>query len=195
MEVAFGRVPERQSEALVHLDGRVLVLPAPGNFRLSPPHDLGHFIVENTLRWQTGFWGYIARGVMFPSMYQKSGTRPPHGEEHSRSAIRGAKDHLAEGESLAGAVAAIVRENIDADPDRIRHIWKQAFWPPNSTAPNMPLDDIQCACLAFRQVDADWRALAMGDSLRFRWSFRANPLAPENPLDQRAPHRRRRAHR
>ena len=195
MEVAFARIPERQSEALVYIEGRVFVVPAPGNLRGVPPHDLGQFIVEHALKWQTGFWGYVARGVVFPSMSQTSGNRRLHGEEHSRAAIRGAKDHLAEVESLAGVVATIVRSNIDNNPDRMKHLIAGTFWPPSSTAPSLSVENLQDACRAFRKVEADWRALPMGDTLRFRWSFRAHPLAPANPLDEQATHRRRRARR
>ena len=35
----------------------------------------------------------------------------------------------------------------------------------------------QRACRAFREVEADWRALAVGDSLRFRWS-KTKPSSP-----------------
>jgi hypothetical protein len=192
MEVAFFRIPERQSEALVYLGTRLFCVPTPGNFREVPPHDLGQFIVEHELGWQTGFWGYIARGVVFPSMYQKSGTRLLHGEERARAAIRGAKDHLAEVESMAAAVTAIVRGNLDDNPDRMRQVFNETWWPPAATAPRLSIGEIRRACQAFRRVVADWCALATADGLRFRWSFRAHPLAPPNPLDATARNRRQR---
>ena len=61
-------------------------------------------------------------GVILQAWNQRSGRRPPHGEERSRAAIGGTKDHLAEVESLAGAVAAIVtsgcsnRDRTDSAP-------------------------------------------------------------------------------
>jgi hypothetical protein len=184
MEVAFVRVPEVQSEALVYLDhGRVFRLRSPGAFREVPPHDLGQFIAELELGWQTGFWGYIARGVVFREMTQVEGKRPPHGEERSRAAIRGAKDLLAETEMLAGAIAKIARSNLDNDGGRGTALLAKGWWPPHSRGAQLPLADVQRACRAFREVEAGWRALAMGESLRFRWSLRRNPLAPENPLD------------
>jgi hypothetical protein len=184
MEVAFVRVPKVQSEAVVYLDhGRVFRIPTPGGLTHVPPHDLGQFIVEHELGWQTGFWGYIARGVVFREMVQEEGTRPPHGEERSRTAIRGAKDFLAEAECLAGAIANIARSNLDGDGGRMTAMLAKGWWPPHSKGPQLPLADVQRACRAFRQVEAGWRALAIGESLRFRWSLRRNPIAPENPLD------------
>jgi len=196
MEVAFVRVPARhQCEAVVSFDnGRVFRIVSPGAFRV-PPHDLAQFVVEHELGWQTGFWGYIARGVVFREMMQEEGKRPPHGEERSRSAIRGAKDLLAETEMLAGAVAEIARANLERDPSRTAALLARAWWPPHSNAAQLPLADVRRACRALRQAEADWPAVVMGDSLRFRWSLRRNPLAPENPLDAKTAERRRRARR
>jgi hypothetical protein len=191
MEVAFVRVPERhQCEAVVSFDsGRAFRVASPGAFR-PMPHDLGQFVVEHELGWQTGFWGYIARGLVFREMIQEKGKRPPHGEERSRAAIRGAKDLLAETEILAGAIAEIARADLDCDPSRAAALLARAWWPPHSNAAQLPIADVQRGCRAFRQVEAAWRALAIGDSLRFRWSLRRNPLAPENPLDLAAPAKR-----
>ncbi len=183
MEVSFVRVSELQCESLVRFDnGRVFSVPSPG-LRQVPPHDLGQFVVEQTLGWQTGFWGYIARGVVFPGMSQVEGKRPQHGEERSRTAIRGAKDLLAEVEALAGAVADFARANLDGDPDRVAGLLKKGWWPPQSRATELPLAEIRHACDAFRQAESDWRVLRLGEALRFRWTLRRNALAPENPLD------------
>jgi hypothetical protein len=184
MEVSFVRVPKIECEGVVRFaNGRVFSVPSPGGFREVPPHDLGQFIVEQTLGWQTGFWGYIARGVVFPSMEQTSGKHPPHGEERSRAAIRGAKDLLAEVEALAGAIASLARGHFDDDPDRVAGLLRKGWWPPHSKAAQLSLAEIRRACGAFRQVEHDWRALDVGDSMRFRWTLRRNPIAPENPLD------------
>jgi hypothetical protein len=186
MEVAFMRIPERAKvEAVVRLDhGRVFCVPSPGAINRVPPHDLGQFIVELELGWQTGFWGYIARGVVFPTMVQLEGKRPPHGEERSRAAIRGAKDLLCEVEMLAGVIGAIAHDNVDRDPGRAAAMLAKAFWPPHSQAARLPMEDVQRACRAFRQATEDWRALAIGDGLRFQWRRRKHPLAPDNPLDR-----------
>jgi hypothetical protein len=192
MEVAFVRVPGRAlCEGVVHRDdGRVFIVPNPGAFRRVPPHDVGQFAVEHALGWQTGFWGYVARGVVFPGMQQQRGARAPHGEERSRAAIRGAKDLLAEAESLAGAVEAIVRAKLNHDAQRMSALLADSWWPPCSRAAQLPVADVQRACGAFRQIERDWQALACGDSLRFRWSRRPGPQAPENPLDVAAAQRR-----
>jgi hypothetical protein len=118
-------------------------------------------------------------------MQQREGTRALHGEERSKTAIRAAKDFLAEAEGLAGAVGNLVRANLDDDPQRITRSLADRSWPPRSTVLGLPVADIQRACRALRQVESDWRALPLGDSLRFGWSLRKNPCAPENPLDAR----------
>lgn len=184
MEVEFVRVPEIACEAVVRLDGRrVFRVRNPGSWRAVPPHDLVQFIAELELGWQTGFWGYIARGVVFPGMTQEEGKRPPHGEERSRAAIRDAKELLSETEMLAGAIADLARANLDGDAGRVAAFIAKGWWPPHSKATQLPLADIQRACRAFREIESRWRSLATGESLHFRWSLRRNPLAPENPLD------------
>ena len=190
MEVSFVRV-ERQSEAIVHHDrGRVFRVRAPGALRESPPHDLGHFIVERELGWQTGFWGYVARGVLFPGIEQLEGARRFHQDEHTRAALAGAKDLLTEAEGLADVIRQIARGSLDRDPGRVVALLARAWWPPHSRVRELPIADLARACRAFRQADADWRALALGDRLRYRWTSQRHPLAPENPLDVR-PLRRR----
>src|SRR5262249_9647579 len=120
MEVTFVRVPETVCEGVVRFDdGRVLSVRSPGALRTVPPHDLGQFVVEHELGWQTGFWGYVTRGVLFPGVTQTAGRRAFHRDERSRAAIRGAKDLLAEVEMLAGVVGAIALAHADDDPDRV----------------------------------------------------------------------------
>ena len=183
MEVTFTRVPVRECEGLVRRDdGRVFVVPNPGSYRRMPPHDVGQFVVEQTLGWQTGFWGYVARGVVFPGMVQKGGKRAPHGDERSRAAIRAAKDLLAEAEALTGAVSALVGGDLDGDPDRVASLLADAWWPPASQARLLPFADVRRACRAWRQVMHDWPLLAFGEGLRFRWSYAGSAHAPENPL-------------
>jgi hypothetical protein len=185
MQVAFGLDPERGCEAIVHRDdGRVLVVPNPGGIRHVPPHDLGQFVVERELRWQTGFWGYVARGVVFPGMTHRAGGRGFHEDERSRAAIRAAKDLLAEAEALADAVAGIAREGFLHDPSRVAAAFRRSWWPPTSRAPDeIPVAEIQQACHAFREAGDAWLALADGVHLEYRFSRRPGAYAPQNPLD------------
>lgn len=192
MDVEFVRVPETVCKAIVHRDdGRVFSVRNPGGLKQVPPHDLGQFIVERELGWQTGFWGYIARGVVFAEMTQLHGTRPPHGDERSRAALRAAKDLLAEAEGVAGTIAAIARAGADGDPDRVARMLADAWWPPHSQAASLALADVQRACHGFRQAGLDWQSLAVGGSLRFHWTRRRNPRCPEHPLDIAAAANRR----
>jgi hypothetical protein len=191
MDVQFIRVPRRECDAVVRLrDGRVMRVINPGNVRQIPPHDVAQFIVEHTLGWQTGFWGYVARGIVFDGMEHESGRRALHGEERSRTAIRGAKHLLAEAECLAGMVYDLVRDGQDGELSAIARVMAGFSWPPDASAPSLNPADVQRACQACRAVADEWRALPMQGSLSFRWSFRAGAHAPANPLDEKQPRRR-----
>src|SRR2546423_15132213 len=75
----------------------------------------------------------------------------------------------------------VARAKLDRDPSRTAALLARAWWPPHSNATQLPLADVQRACRAFLQVEADWRALAIGGRLCFRWSLRRNPPRPGNP--------------
>jgi hypothetical protein len=185
-------VPETVCEAIVHRDdGRVFSVRNPGGLKQVPPHDLRQFLAERELGWQTGFWGYVARGVVFRAMTQLQGSRPPHGDERSCAALRAAKDLLAEGEAVANAIASIALAHADDDAGRVAKMLADTWWPPHSRAASLALADVQRACRAVRQAGVDWQALAIGDRLRFHWTRRRNPLCPEHPLDVAAAANRR----
>jgi len=40
------------------------------------PHDLAHFVVEEALRIESGFWGLLAKGATFASVAGRRRTRP-----------------------------------------------------------------------------------------------------------------------
>jgi hypothetical protein len=51
------------------------------------PHDVAHFVIENALRLDAGFWGSIADGAVFPTMRYESGRRKPKAAETIKSSI------------------------------------------------------------------------------------------------------------
>jgi hypothetical protein len=186
MQVTFTRTAPRGCLTTVRLDdGRsyqVPVFSVPKRL----PHDLCHFAVEHELGWQTGFWGYVARGAVFPGMQQTGGRRPFHAEQRVRELLAPAKDLLGEGENLVATIQKIVDGNLEHDARAVARLFENAWWPPDARANRLPLEDIRRGCGAVRLAEARWRALAIGDSLQLTWSLRRGAGAPEPPLP-RAP--------
>jgi hypothetical protein len=180
MEVRFTRTAALTCETVVLLDdGR--------SFRVSyqrgrpVPHDFAHFAIERELGWQTGFWGYVARGAVFPSMRQLGGRRRLHGDDRSRALLAAAKDFLGDAEGLATAVLKIVAESSDEDRAEVARVFAESWWPPASHAERLPYVDIRRACAALRQAAADWQTLSVGHSLTFTWSLKRGEHAPAVP--------------
>ena len=191
MEVSFVRTPSG-CDSIVRFDGgRSYRIRNPGSFLAVPPHDLRTIPRRARIAGGLGFWGYVARGVVFPGMSLESGNRPPHGEERSRAAIRAAKDFLAETEMLAGAIADLARAGLDDDPRRATAALADGWWPPHSLATKLPMADRR-ACDLFRRVAATWPQVPMNEALVLRWSLRRHPLAPKNPLDAESERREQR---
>jgi hypothetical protein len=190
VEVTFTRTEGGCETVIRRDDGRVFRVPAPSKPR-PVPHDLAHFAVEQELGWQTGFWGYVARGAVFAGMQQLGGRRPPHADERSRAVLAAANDRLAEAEVLTRTVLEIVASDREDDPREIARIVAESWWPPGSYAERLPQADLRRACAAVRRTAAAWEALGVGESLTFAWSRRRGERAPENASAATLPKRRR----
>jgi hypothetical protein len=179
MEVTFTRSAARSCQTAIRRDdGRCYSIPVFSVPRRLP-HDLVHFAVEQALGWQTGFWGYVARGAVFPGMRQTAGRRPFHAERRARELIAPAKDLLGEAENLAATIENIVVNGLERNDPAIAQLFADAWWPPSSRAHDLPPDQIRRACAALRDAEASWQALAVGESLKLCWSLRRGPSAPQ----------------
>src|ERR1051325_2112941 len=81
---------------------------------LALPHDIAHYIVENALGLEGGFWGRVAAGGVFPSMTYVDGRRRPKAAERSKTALRAGPDELADAEVLVRIFSDTIREGHDA---------------------------------------------------------------------------------
>ena len=76
------------------------------------PHDLAHFVVEDALRLDRGFWGSIESGE-FRGMERIDGRRKPHATETAERMSRQNAGHLGESERLVAYFDRIVDGNFD----------------------------------------------------------------------------------
>ena len=61
------------------------------------PHDLAHFVVEEALGLESGFWGLVAKGATFASVAGRRPTRP------GRELVRAHQANLAAAEGVVNA--------------------------------------------------------------------------------------------
>lgn len=133
------RKTARQYEITVLRDDGVSLALRPPDRKFSPPHDVVHFVVEQTLGLDEGFWGTVAKGAKFPSMTVIEGRQAPHAEARSKSLIKQNHRSLNEAEVYVGVFQdALLRKPRDhgkviqrrleergreLEPDEIEHVW------------------------------------------------------------------------
>lgn len=63
VEITFLKQTERDYEVFVRRDDGVALQVRSFDRQRRLPHDIAHFVVENELRLQHGFWGLLAAGA------------------------------------------------------------------------------------------------------------------------------------
>jgi len=76
MQIVVTRMDAHHYSTIVERDGVQLRVPGYA-FTRALPHDLAHFVIEDTLRLDRGFWGSVARGAEFRGMERIAGRRRP----------------------------------------------------------------------------------------------------------------------
>jgi hypothetical protein len=100
VKLTVTRLGEGRYETLIKRDdGVTFRLPGVGR-KFSLPHDLAHFVVEQSLRLDHGFWGSVAAGAVFDQMLYVAGRRKPKAAERSRTVLKANAQALSEAEVL-----------------------------------------------------------------------------------------------
>ena len=128
------------------------------------PHDLAHFVVEDSLGLEAGLWGVIAAGGMFGHTKVIAGRRPPHAAKRAQAVVDGAGDRLSQAEMLTRFVCDLALDGADRDVRRLERAAGSRWWRPGIGA-----DDLQRACAALRETSVRWRDTPVGDALRVHW--------------------------
>jgi hypothetical protein len=112
MQIVVTRVDGHQYSTMVERDGVQLRVPGY-SFMRALPHDLAHFVIEDTLRLDRGFWGSIASGAEFRGMERIDGRRKPHAAWKAKTTSKENADYLSEAERLVACFERIVDHNLD----------------------------------------------------------------------------------
>jgi hypothetical protein len=175
MNITFTRTGEHTyATQVLRDDGVTLEVPNPDRTH-SMPHDLAHYVVEQGLGLQRGFWGCVAAGALFPGIKVISGRQPPHAADRSHSIIREAGQHGTEAEVLVGILFGLMEEGLDQNGPAVRAALGNAWRSSKPSRGPLELEEAQRVCVALREAQQRWQALAVGQSMTVRW-----PLAPQS---------------
>ena len=170
MEISFSKTGQRDDEVLVRRDDGVLLEVQSFDRPLRLPHDIAHFVVENELQLEHGFWGLLAAGVMFSNMRVASGRLRQHAAEHSRSLVKGVGQQPIEAEVLVSVMLRIAEDRADEEWGMVK-AQVDAVWKPRRSQLQRPIshNDVRRVCRELRRVEQQWRALSIGQSITVTW--------------------------
>ncbi len=151
-------------------DGAKLQVPGYG-FMRPLPHDLGHYVVETTLKLSRGFWGSVADGAKLSGMVLVEGRQKPHAEARAKATLKANAAYLSEAERLVACFETLVDSSLDRDSQaaeaRLREVLDGFY---HRTRP-ISRSDIAKICAAWRAMQSQWEALPIGDSLHLEWKL------------------------
>lgn len=169
MEITFQRISERAYATTALRDDSVL-LEVPSYDRMfSLPHDLAHYVVERELGLRRGFWGCVAVGALFPGMKVLSGRPRPDAAERSQTVIREAGQQGTEAEVLVGVLLKIMHSGFENDRAAAQALLDHEWKPNKPCRGPLGAEEVQRVCMALREVEQRWQALAEGQSLTVVW--------------------------
>ena len=182
MNVEFRRTGERRYAVIVHRDGETLEMnPAPGYDPLMP-HDLSHLIVEIELGLTGGIFGQLAAGGHAATFHPvRSIDRTADARGRRRRSKRGDKlmaqgrddGALSERASYICLHAWLDRSSDPALRARARAMAAEAAHVRDVQSPEearaLTPAVVERACARFEALGAQWRALAIGESMFVEW--------------------------
>jgi len=167
MHVNVEKTTDRPVIIAVRDDGVSLRVRAPDR-KFSPPHDLIHFIVENGMRLQRGFWGSVANGAKFASMEVIDGRQKPHAHEKSTQIIKANEAPLAEAEAIVGAFQKTLHEDLKPHQETLSRLLRTAGRKVESDLLRSTWDEL----VSFRDR---WERLAAGSAIQLEWRGHIGP--------------------
>lgn len=172
MNITFTRTSERSYVASVVRDALTIQVSAFDR-PTALPHDIAHYIVERELELKHGFWGCVAAGAIFPGMQVLSGRPAVRAAERSKAVIREMETTQwgTEAEVLVSVLEKIMRAGLEDNYPAARALLNEV-WKPSKPSRELPTaEEIKRICLALRQIEQQWQALAIGQSITVSWSL------------------------
>jgi hypothetical protein len=179
MKITMMRTGERSYTTIaMRRDGVTIAIPSPDRPGWLP-HDLAHYVVEQRLGLRRGFWGSVADGAIFSNLRVVAGRQPPHAAARSRAILREIGQLGTEAEVLVGIFVGIARERLDPRGRealaRVADAWRDPSQPPR---PPIGADQIAAICEALGDLQRQWEALLVGESITLIWRQPRQPREP-----------------
>lgn len=152
--------------ATARRDDGIVVLAYENDHPHRIPHELSHYVVEDHLRMDWGYWGSIAQGMVFRSMSVLDGDREAAAARSASVAERFMK-RIGVAETLVSAVEEVLplAGTVPAEDLCSRMVHK---YPQLDEAPLENLDFAEVQRLMASAAD-EWSAVPEGGALELRW--------------------------
>lgn len=169
MNVVFTKASSHKySSIATRNDGVSLAIPGFGSSK-PLPHDLVHFITEEELGVDYGFWGCVATGAIYKGMAVVAGKVRYDSQKKSEDIIKQNGQKISEAEILAGVILTILRKGIQNDWPKVQRVQHSAWQPASPSRPPMTHEEVKRICVRLDKLSAQWRALSDAQTLTLIW--------------------------
>jgi hypothetical protein len=172
MEVVFTKTNSyKHSSVALRDDGVRLAVPGYGPSK-PIPHDMIHFVAEDELKIDYGFWGCVAAGAVYKGMSVLDGKSRHDSEKISKEIIKKFGQGNTESEVLASNILTIFSEQIESNWEKIQLLQKETWQPSQPGRSQMTHDEIKRICKRIRSLSQDWDDLKDGQTMAMKWATR-----------------------
>ncbi len=170
MKVVFTKINSHKYSSVATRDDGVSV-SIPGYGPSKPlPHDAIHFVIEDELGVDYGFWGCVAAGAVYKGMNVVAGKVRHDSEKKSKEVIKANGNKISEAEILAGIILIILRENLKNDWSKIQQVQNSAWQAASPSRPFMTHDEIRTIYDRIESLSVDWSGMADGETMLLLWA-------------------------
>jgi hypothetical protein len=169
MTVVFTKINwHKYSSIATRDDGVSVAIPGFGSSK-PLPHDVVHFITEDELGVDYGFWGCVAAGAIYKGMVVVAGKLRHDSKRKSEEIIKGNGQKISEAEILAGIILIILNEGIQNEWSKIQFVQKSAWRAASPSRPLMTHGEVKRICARLEGLCERWQALPNGRTLELTW--------------------------
>jgi hypothetical protein len=148
-------------------DDAVSVLVSAAAHGESLPHELFHYVVEDSLALEWGYWDCIAKGALFSGMSLRSAPDERSAQERANAVAAEAGKRADDAEFFVAAVDAAFEAGLEDDVEKakalVRRQWAHLSCPPLEIADLVGLKD------RVGDLTERWRRLGEGETLELPW--------------------------
>jgi hypothetical protein len=132
------------------------------------PHDLAHFLIEKTLRLNSGFWGNVAGGAVFKTMEYIGGRRKPKAAARSEALLKTNAAPLNEAEVLVRIFNDTIEQDHAESSPLLRERLRGRLARPGLRR-SFSDAEISEVYAAYRDMLEKWKKLPVGGAMELRW--------------------------